>query len=567
MKVNYNMSAIITNNQLLRTENKLSAAMERLSSGFKLNHAKDDAAGMAISNKMQLQIDGLDQASQNASNGASVLQTADGALDEVTSLLQRMRELAVQAANDTNTLDERTSIQEEIDSLREEVDRVSKDTEFNSKTLLDGSLDNRVYGKNVTRLSASAYVDSGMYNLTVDAPAEKCTMTAGNAAFTDMTAEIGVEGVLSINGALIEISAKDTYEDVYAKIRDGAEVGEAEANITANGELSITTAKYGSNAQIEVAVSNEDLATALGLDTKEPIMIGGQLTAGAAVGPATNAIGETGSVVVNGVAVEIDAADTYEDVIEKINEALEDKEIQVEMAAGGEISFLPVKKENDETLRLDVSVAFSSDDLAAAFGFSSKAPTVLSGVDAELTLGNGFGASATVSADGNRIVISDKSGFEFSFLINEGFPAAGGDGDLEFEVTEIGAMTLQIGANQYQTMDIRLPKLDAEMLYLDQVDVTTVRGGDKAIVELDKSLDKLLSVRAQIGAYENRLDYAVASLDQTSENMTAALARIKDTDMAAEMSEFTQQNVLEQAAISVLTQANDLPQQTLQLLQ
>lgn len=109
MKVNYNLSAMITNNQLLRTENNLSAAMERLSTGFKLNHAKDDAAGMAISNKMKLQIDGLDQASRNASDGNSVLQTADGALEEVTSLLQRMRELSVQAATDTNSLDERQS--------------------------------------------------------------------------------------------------------------------------------------------------------------------------------------------------------------------------------------------------------------------------------------------------------------------------------------------------------------------------------------------------------------------------------------------------------------------------
>lgn len=184
-----------------------------------------------------------------------------------------------------------------------------------------------------------------------------------------------------------------------------------------------------------------------------------------------------------------------------------------------------------------------------------------------MTLGNGFSASATVSADGNRVVITDKSGFEFSFCVDDGFPAAGGNGDIEFEVTEIGTMTLQIGANQYQTMDVRIPKIDSEVLYLDQIDVTTVNGGDNAIEELDKALDKLLSVRSTIGAYQNRLDYAINSLDQTSENMTAALSRIEDTDMAEEMSNYTQQNVLEQAAISVLSQANDLPQQTLQLLQ
>ena len=158
MKVNYNMSAVVTNKQLLTTEGKLTGAMEKLSSGLKINRAKDDAAGMAISNKMKLQIDGLDQASRNASDGDSVLQTADGALDEVTNILQRMRELSVQAATDTNSLGEREAIQEEINSLRDEVDRVSRDTEFNTKALLDGTLDTRVYAKNVSRISTSVYV-------------------------------------------------------------------------------------------------------------------------------------------------------------------------------------------------------------------------------------------------------------------------------------------------------------------------------------------------------------------------------------------------------------------------
>lgn len=128
-------------------------------------------------------------------------------------------------------------------------------------------------------------------------------------------------------------------------------------------------------------------------------------------------------------------------------------------------------------------------------------------------------------------------------------------------------MTLQIGANEYQTMEVRLPKLNAEMLYLDEVDVTTVNGADRAIDRLDVALNQVTAARSSLGAAENRLDYAVDSLDETEENVTAALSRIEDTDMAQEMSNYTQQNVLEQAAISVLTQANDLPQQTLQLLQ
>ena len=153
MKINHNISAVITNHRLLNTENSLAASMEKLSSGLRINHAKDDAAGMAISTKMKAQIKGLDQASRNASDGNSILQTADGALNEVTSMIQRMRELAVQAANGTNTDDDKEAIQQEIDSLKEEINRVSTDTEFNTKTLFDGSLDTRVYADHVSRLS------------------------------------------------------------------------------------------------------------------------------------------------------------------------------------------------------------------------------------------------------------------------------------------------------------------------------------------------------------------------------------------------------------------------------
>ena len=149
MRINYNVSAAIANKHLLGIEDNLSASMERLSSGLKIIHSKDNPAGMAISNKMKAQIDGLNRASQNASDGISVIQIADGALSETTSILQRMRELSVQAASDaTMTPADKEAIQKEITSLKDEVDRISTDTEYNSKSLLDGSLDTRVYTKN-----------------------------------------------------------------------------------------------------------------------------------------------------------------------------------------------------------------------------------------------------------------------------------------------------------------------------------------------------------------------------------------------------------------------------------
>ncbi len=462
MKINYNMSAVITNNQLHRTENNLTSAMEKLSSGLKINHAKDDAAGMAISNKMRLQIDGLDQASRNASDGTSVLQTTDGALNEVTSIIQRMRELAVQTATGTNTQADKKAAQHEIESLKDEINRVSRDTEFNTKILLDGTLEQRVYAKNVSRISTSVYVNPGDYDVMVSAAATKGTVEAEAAKFNDMTAEIGISGSLKVNGSQIDISASDTYEEVFEKIRNGAEIGEMDATVD-GGKLVFTSAFYGDDTDLDVSCSSLPLADALGFSTKDKMGI------------------------------------------------------------------------------------------------------VTEGKDATVELVDGFADTATTKVTGNRVTISDKDGFEFNFLIDDGF--SDNTDPVKFEVTDIGAMSLQIGANQYQTMDVRIARVDTETLFIDDMDVTTVHGADRAISTLDEALATVSGIRASIGAYSNRLDYAVESLDETSENVTSALSRIEDVDMAEAMSEYTQQNVLQQAAISVLTQANDLPQQVLQLLQ
>ncbi|MDE7063121.1 MAG: flagellin, partial [Lachnospiraceae bacterium] len=178
--------------------------------------------------------------------------------------------------------------------------------------------------------------------------------------------------------------------------------------------------------------------------------------------------------------------------------------------------------------------------------------------------GSGFPDTATAELRGNRVIITDRDGFSISFLTDSGL-ADGSTVDLE--VTDMGMMQLQIGPNENQTMRVDIPKMSAEMLYLDDLDVTTVTGADRGIRALDEALAQVSGIRASLGAYENRLDYTIGSLDATGENMTQAMSRIKDADMAVEMTEYTQQNVLAQAATSVLAQANDLPQQVLQLLQ
>ena len=230
MKINQNLSAMITNNQLSRTENSLTVAMERLSSGLKINHAKDDAAGMAISSQMQAQIDGIKRASQNASDGSSAIETADGALNEVTSMLQRMRELSVQASNGINAQEDKQAIQDEISSLTEEIDRISRDTEFNTKTLLNGDMDYRVYANTnmVSRLQASDEVPARDYSIKVESVATQAKMSGGAMNTTDSAlyknGKIQKEATISINGYGIHLEEGDTLDDVYAKLREGGEI-------------------------------------------------------------------------------------------------------------------------------------------------------------------------------------------------------------------------------------------------------------------------------------------------------------------------------------------------------
>ena len=471
MKINRNMSAVIASNQLHRTENKLSVTMERLSTGLKLNSAEDSPAGMAISNKMKAQIDALDKASDNSTDAISVMEIADGALNEVTSIIQRMRELSVQAASGIYTYDDKSAIQSEIAQLRDEVDRVSSNTEFNTKSLLDGSSDTRVYTRksvtaadgsvsqemtysDITRINISDEVDSKHYKVEVTAVAKQAQSSISGYPAGGITED----GTISINGVSAAIKAGTSEEDYLAQIHDLVE--QAGANMEVNGNsIDISSKKYGSASQLDISISDE-LANALGYTTQ---------------------------------------GDGYTDA--------------------------------------------------------------QTGTDAKITAGDGF-THPIVTSEGNRVYISDDNGFKMDFMVDASADLA----EYDIDVTDIVTMTIQIGANQYQEMDLRIPEVSAQSLYLDEIDVAVAGGADKALGTLDDALSQVNSVRSRIGAFQNRLEYANASLDETSENMTSAYSTLTDTDMATEMTEYAAQNILNQAGISVLSQANDLPQQVLSLL-
>ena len=476
MKVNQNIAAVISNTQLLRTEDKLTAAIERLSSGLRINNAKDDPAGLAISNKMKQQIAGIEQASRNTQDGTSALNTADGALNEVVSIIQRMHELAVQAANDTNTVEDREASQQEIVALRKEIDRISKDTEFNTKTLLDGTLDARVYAKDVDRVYVSDYVPTGTYKVNVTSMADEATFTTMNDLVTEIKNNLDQDKsvVLNVNGFKHEIvyRAGLTDEDIKESIRYAAEKGEVDTEIAADGKVTFTSQKLGSEAELN-------------------------------------------------------------------------------------ISYAVKEKDKDD---IETSITTTPIGLKDAVVTLRKKPAATD---------SNFESSATATTIGNRVTITDKGGFSLDFSIDSDLVDPTDNtkiSSITFEVTDIGTMNIQSGANEAQQISVRIPEISSESLYLDKIDLTTINGATLAMDTLDAALARVSEVRSRIGAYSNRMEHANASLGQTDEDLTAAFSRIKDIDMATEMVEYANQQVLQQAATSVLSQANDIPQQVLQLL-
>lgn len=662
MKINQNISAVIVNDQLLRNENSVSESVKKLSSGLKFNAPKDNPSGMAISFKMQAQIHALNRASLNATDGTSMVETIDGAMGEMTEVLQRIRELCVQAGNDTNTLEDREAIQLEIDALKEEVNRISTATEFNNKTLMDGSLDRRTYvtdaAKSVSRFEQvsnviiSDEVQARDYKVEIIEPAVHGDIVAQGSAtdqngntITEITKEL--EGVIKINGSRIEITEGMTADDVYQAIRDGGELGWVnvfETNTGTPGQvnkdnldtqgypevkdgyqfgdmLAFVSQNYGTNEKVTVTCDNPELVKLIGLDNiqsqgsnsevtivkeysldtmgKDAVKDAqgtviqpaepAEVTTGAYAGTATS-FQSDGILYINDAKVTITEGMTAAQVYQAIQAAAAQENIDVsfnDIDGNGTYSFgEALKFESKKTGANEViNIKYISEDAEDYFGLQTASvpvseklvsyeyKTEKAGTNAQVSIEDAgkireeYTGQAVVKADGNEIVITDKSGFEISFEIRGDFAFGAGAEIINIEATDIGTLQLQIGANEGQELAVRVPVLNTKSLSMDDLDVRKVTGPDRGLEAMDKAIGIVTAARSLMGAYENRLDYIRSGLDETEEDMTTAVSRLGDTDMAAEMTEYTNANVLTQASISVLAQANDLPQQVLSLLQ
>lgn len=390
MRINYNVSAMLSNNALANNDSLLAQSLERLSSGLKINHAKDNPAGLAMAKRMNAQIESLNVANQNASDGVSIISIADGALSEVSDMLQRMNELAVKAANGTMTEEDNAVVQSEIAQLKEEVTRVSDTTEFNGQKLLNG--------------------------------------------------EFAWKGYIT-------------------------------GNVNLDDALDIKVNSYNSNVPPKKYVIDK-------------------LT----IGPK-------------------DADGNYQVNYDKTN---------------------------------------------------------LAGSD--IVLGAGFPPNASVSVKKDLLTIKYDDGFEMKLDLSHAGESNNGNlpftySDFTIDATGIGAMEVQVGANEGQLLAIDIPAVTLQNMGIEDMKVDTHADAQKAIESIKGAIQYVSSVRGKLGAYQNRLESTINSLNVTIENMTGAYSRIMDVDMAEEMTNYTTYQVLTQAGTSMLAQANERPSQVLQLLQ
>lgn len=507
MRINSNLSAMNTYSKLTSANNAKSSSLEKLSSGLRINRAGDDAAGLAISEKMRGQISGLNQAASNAQDAISLVQTAEGALNETHSILQRMRELAVQSSNDTNTDVDRVEIQKEIDQLATEITRISDTTEFNTQNLLGGKFNAKFHiGANkgqsmelkINDMSSQALKVSGSGEGKATYEITSTTGTAGaNSGDLDNVGIVAGEQTLSVV-KVDNITLADTEVANYGLAdKDGKIV----ATSSDGGTYKLLDGAYKMD---ELSAASADAAGQIVFADK---VISGNVTLTGKDDGTMSDIKATASIEVKG---------------------LQTGDYKVEAYTAGEI-------EDIDWMDDAGTPAPVADDTLIKF-----------------TLKNSDNEIVAVSQNGKDFysiddLIKDKDGITVATGITEVLKT---DAEAIFgsKTTYAGGETLSIKAN-------------------GGIDVSSQAAADAAIKTIDDAIATVSSERSKLGATQNRLDHTINNLTTTSENLSAAESRIRDVDMAKEMMDFTKNNILSQAATSMLAQANQMPQSVLQLLQ
>ncbi len=550
MIVQHNMQAMNANRMLGIVTTNLSKSTEKLSSGYRINRAADDAAGLAISEKMRSQIRGLTQASTNAEDGISLIQTAEGALNESHSILQRMRQLAVQAANGTETDSDRGNIQDEIEQLQDELDRIAETTEFNTMKLLDGSFDG-IAASNTT--SGPKY---GQYD--GDLGAFITSNVIGVQITTNTSATAGGESAIwNADGTELVISLANnktyTQADIDNLIKTAKQEDSTAANTPAEVTMKFATGVF--TASTDTAKTTTGTVAGIKASGTGDIAAAdsGKFVGANAITITSNKYGKDYNINIEfkfdaeegKEGVTLNTAPTYNMAAEKLDDIF----ANTTDVAGYQISLMSGKEYTAEDI----------EDLLATAGLNVSVE--LSGV----TTDNGTDSPNTLfitdSSLNPTITLENGEGLgdEDAFLTQNNYDS----------VNSSGGMKLQIGANEGQTLSFNIGDMSAAALGVSgqSVRVDEQDRASAAITTIDVAIEKVSKQRATLGAVQNRLEHTIANLDTSAENLQTAESRIRDVDMAAEMVEYSKNNILSQASQSMLTQANQSTQGVLSLLQ
>ena len=497
MRINNNITALNAHRQYGINNSNISKSVEKLSSGYRINRAGDDAAGLAISEKMRAQIRGLTMASKNSQDAISLVQTAEGALQESHNILQRMRELAVQSASDTNeTSVDRDALNKEYQELIKELDDTAAKTKFNDMGLIDGSFASKVTTARSTDFDASW--------------ASTSTVTGAHEIVASVKlsqAEIlGVEGTYAEGTGSSAVKITSTKGDVAIAYNPPAP-GDGAKSDTINGTWNLNFAN-GKFTATNSATGEVRVALAMAIEN----------SAGTNVG--TIDFGDLGTFTITNSHADQDVA------------ASDFQGFSGTVTVSGSIA----PKEAQYTHY-----------------------ATLNGEEVELQTG-----MKTLVFKNSGISVNLANSLNVDKLSNVTMDAAGGT--VNVERTGYNPMVIQTGANQGDELGINIEKMDAYSLGVRTSNIASRLDASASITQVNTAINSVSTQRASLGALQNRLNHKIANLDTSAENLQAAESRIRDVDMAKEMTTFTRNNILFQASTAMLAQANALPQGVLQLL-
>ncbi|MCP5161970.1 MAG: flagellin [Hahellaceae bacterium] len=708
--INTNIASLNAQRNLNSSQRANSTALERLSSGLRINSAKDDAAGLAISTRFDSQIRGTGQAIRNSGDAISLAQTAEGALNSMTASLQRVRELALQSANDTNTDIDRQALQEEVDQLVSEIDNISKTTNFNGKKLLDGSFSNSVFqtganagdtisvsiGKLATdslgtaggagisavtgsttasgsfvgtttsgqalvsgdlvingvavgasvgtsdtssthQAASSAIAKAAAINAvseqsgvvaTVDGTTVAGTSSGGTVAnvtnatifINNVQVELGNSTTLTaeqnLQATANAINAKSAQTGVTAVFNGDAAngvslVAEDGRNIAIGGTAAGITAKFGlasntaitsttqagvtSNSTQDVFVGTFNLSSADGSDIGLTTNTGdidhagfevgtfsgvnsGVVSNGGAMGTTANAGISTGDLVINGVAVGAsvstdDTASSASKSASAISKAAAINKVSDQTGVTAVVNENRINSITDISGTTGGTATINGVSITTSYATGDTVDVKLANIVSAINAKSGQTGVTAEALDADSFTLVAADGRNISLTTGSAFGAVADAADNSTYVGSVtlkaaGTIELSSNTNNIAQSGFKVGSYGSSEsgTLLKDIDITTAEGATKAITAIDNAIKTISSKVGELGAVQNRFQNTISNLEVNNENLNAANSRIRDADFAAETAALSKSQVLQQAGVSILAQANARPQQVLSLL-